>query len=80
MFGKCPECEMIGECFLTIIPGPEMDQDHIYTFKCDYCGYVSEKSRYAGSSIGNNPITICPFCECNSREHKIFEPTSFVEN
>jgi len=71
MFVRCPECELVGECFLTVIPNFEMDQEHIYTFKCGSCGHTQERVRYAGSSIGNNPITICPFCECDNREHKL---------
>jgi len=74
MFVVCPECELTGECFLTIVPGPEMDQDHIYTFECGSCQHAVSKTRYAGSSIGNNPFTVCPFCGCDSRDHKILEP------
>lgn len=74
MFVKCTECELVGDCFLTIIPGPEMDQDHVYTFICGSCDYTEEKVRYAGSSIGNNPVTICPFCGCESREHRLLKP------
>jgi len=74
MFAVCPECGLGGECSLTIVFGYEMDQDNIYTFICDSCGEKVVKTRYAGSAIGNNTITVCPFCECDSREHKIFEP------
>lgn len=76
MFIKCPECELIGECFLTIVPGFEMDQEHIYIFKCSSCDYSDERVRYAGTSIGSNNITECPFCGCDNREHKVLEPTT----
>lgn len=74
MFVKCSECELVGECFLTIVPGTEMDQDHIYTFRCSSCGHAEQKVRYAGSSIGSNAVTECPYCGCDSREHKLLEP------
>lgn len=73
MIGICEVCGLAGECTLTIIPGPEMDQDHVYTFKCYSCEHTEEKIRYGGSSVGNNPISICPFCGCESREHEIVE-------
>jgi len=75
MFVVCPECGLVGECSLIIVSGAEMDQDHIYTFECGSCQNIISITRYAGSVIGNNPISICPFCECDSKEHKVFEPT-----
>lgn len=71
MFAVCSECGLVGECILLIVPGAEMDQDHIYVFRCGSCENEISKTRYAGSSIGYNPVTICPFCGCDSGDHSL---------
>ena len=70
MFATCPNCGLTGTCSLTIVPGAEMTQDHVYIFKCDSCGHEVSIPVYAGSSIGNNPVTTCPHCGCDSEDHK----------